>query len=40
MITPAGAVIPDFNLVDQFGESVRAYDFCHKAILVVGGSFW
>ena len=30
----------DFNLVDQFGDSVRLYDFCHKAVLLKSSAFW
>lgn len=33
-------VLADISLSDQFGESVRLYDFCHKAILLTDGSFW
>jgi hypothetical protein len=25
-------VIPDWNLVDAYGDQVRLYDFCHKAL--------
>jgi hypothetical protein len=35
-----GGVLDDFSVDDQFGESVRLYDFCHKAILLTDGSFW
>lgn len=33
------SVAGDFTASDQFGEDVRLYDFCHKAVLVVVGSF-
>lgn len=39
-ITPGADVLADISLSDQFGESVRLYDFCHKAILLTDGSFW
>ena len=43
-ITPSGTgvgqVVPDFSLTDQFGDSVRLHDFCHKAVLLTEGSFW
>lgn len=33
------SVASDFTASDQFGDDVRLYDFCHKAVLVVVGSF-
>jgi hypothetical protein len=39
-IVAAADVLADISLSDQFGESVRLYDFCHKAILLTDGSFW
>lgn len=27
-------IVPDFELENQFGESLRLYDFCHKTVLV------
>jgi hypothetical protein len=39
-IVAASDVLSDISLSDQFGESVRLYDFCHKAILLTDGSFW
>lgn len=35
-----GQVVPDFTLVDQFGDPVRLYDFCHEAVYIVAGAFW
>lgn len=35
-----GGAISDFSFTDQFGETVRLYDFCHKAVLIVEGAFW
>ena len=33
-------VIPDLELMDQHGETVRLHDFCGKAVLVTFGGFW
>lgn len=38
--TAIGEVVPDFTLYDQFGDQVRLYDFCHKAVYIVAGAFW
>jgi len=38
--TGVGQVVPDFLLTDQFGDQVRLYDFCHKAVYLVEGAFW
>lgn len=35
-----GGVLEDLVFTDQFGEQVRLYDFCHKAILIAEGAFW
>lgn len=35
-----GDVIPDFSLLDQNGDMVRLYDFCHKAVWLIEGAFW
>lgn len=35
-----GGILEDFTFTDQFGEQVRLYDFCHKAILIAEGAFW
>lgn len=39
-IVPGGDVIDDFTLLDQYGDMVRLYDFCHRAVLFVGGALW
>ncbi len=36
----ADGSIADFQLTDAFGDTVRLYDFCHKAVLLTAGSFW
>lgn len=38
--TQIGQVVPDFQLTDQFGDTVRLYDFCHKAVFITDGAFW
>ncbi|MCB9761255.1 MAG: redoxin domain-containing protein [Alphaproteobacteria bacterium] len=35
-----GSVAPNFEGVDQFGDTVRLHDFCHNAVLIVTGSEW
>ncbi len=35
-----GGTIDDISFTDQFGEQVRLYDFCHKAVLIIEGAFW
>lgn len=35
-----GDVTEDITLMDQFGEDVRLYDFCDRAVLIVSGAFW
>lgn len=35
-----GGTIEDLTFTDQYGDVVRLYDFCHKAILLVEGAFW
>jgi len=35
-----GDIIPDFSLLDQNGDMVRLYDFCHKAVWLIEGAFW
>jgi hypothetical protein len=32
--------VADFQLIDSYGDQVRLYDFCHKAIMLTAGSFW
>ena len=39
-IVPGGDVIDDITLLDQYGDQVRLYDFCHVAVLFVGGALW
>jgi len=34
-----GSVALPFNLMDQFGETVRFYDFCDHVIVLVCGAF-
>ena len=38
--TAAGDVALDFSQPDQFGESLRLYDFCDRTVLLVGAAFW
>ena len=38
--TNVGQVMPDFNLLDANGDTVRLYDFCHKAVWLISGAFW
>lgn len=33
-------IIPKFELMDEWGQSVTNYDFCHMAILIVTGAAW
>ena len=35
-----GDVLQDWLLVDQFGELVRLYDFCHKAVYYEIATLW
>ena len=35
-----GDVIPDFGLVDQFGDTVYIRDFCNRTIFIHGAAFW
>ena len=35
-----GDIAQDFELMDQFGETVRFHDFCGRTILLVSGAFW
>jgi hypothetical protein len=36
----AGKVAYDFTQNDQFGQTLRLYDFCHQAVLLVGAAYW
>jgi thiol-disulfide isomerase/thioredoxin len=35
-----GGALGDITFTDAFGDEVRLYDFCHKAIWLVEGAFW
>ncbi|HJN72505.1 MAG TPA: hypothetical protein QGF58_01110 [Myxococcota bacterium] len=35
-----GDVTADAEFSDQFGDAVRLYDFCDRAVLLVSGAFW
>lgn len=35
-----GDVTADAEFMDQFGDTVRLYDFCDRAVLLVSGAFW
>jgi len=35
-----GGALADLTFTDQFGDEVRLYDFCHKAIWLIEGAFW
>lgn len=35
-----GDIAEGFDVVDQFGETVSAYDFCNRVILLASGAFW
>ena len=35
-----GDIAEDFELMDQYGETVRLHDFCGRAVLLVSGAFW
>ena len=34
-----GDIAANFELIDQFGETVTLYDFCDKVVLVMGAGF-
>ena len=36
----AGEIAHDFVQMDQNGEMLRLYDFCDRAVLLVGAAFW
>jgi peroxiredoxin len=38
--TDIGQISPDFELDDQFGETVRFHDFCGQTILLTFGAEW
>ena len=35
-----GQTVPDFALVDQYGEEVRLSDFCGSVVLLDTSAFW
>ncbi|MCP4808644.1 MAG: TlpA family protein disulfide reductase [Proteobacteria bacterium] len=35
-----GQVVENFKLTDQYGESVRLYDFCEHAVVLVSSAGW
>lgn len=35
-----GQIADNFSLMDQFGETVRLWDFCARAVLLVSGAYW
>ena len=35
-----GQIAPDFELIDQFGDAVRLYDFCDHTVLLASAAFW
>ena len=39
-IAAGGDVVADFELLDANGDTVRLYDFCHKAVFLTDGAFW
>lgn len=35
-----GDIVEDFELPDQFGDSLRLHDFCGKLVVLVSAAFW
>lgn len=35
-----GDITDNFTLTDQFGDGVKLWDFCGRAVLLVTGAFW
>ena len=35
-----GDVTDNFELIDQYGDTVRLHDFCDREVLLVGAAFW
>lgn len=35
-----GSIAPQFELLDQHGDTVRLHDFCNQAVLIVFGAGW
>ena len=38
--TKKGDIAKDFSQMDQFGETLRLYDFCDRTVLLTGAAFW
>jgi hypothetical protein len=38
-IVPGSGIAQDFTGLDQFGETVRLYDFCNQAVVIHTGTF-
>lgn len=38
--TQPGQVVPDFALMDQYGEDVHLHDFCDRPVFLVFAAFW
>ncbi|PRQ09248.1 hypothetical protein [Enhygromyxa salina] len=36
----AGTIMPDWTLMNQFGEDTRLYDFCHEAVYFEYVALW
>jgi hypothetical protein len=36
----AGQIAHDFSQMDQYGETLRLYDFCDRHVLLVGSAWW
>ncbi len=36
----AGQITPNFELMNQDGDTVKLHDFCGKVVLLVGAAFW
>ena len=38
--TDVGDISNDFELIDQFGDTLRLHDFCDREVLLVSAAFW
>jgi hypothetical protein len=38
--TSVGDIAYNFELVDQYGETVRLHDFCNQVVLLISGATW
>ena len=38
--TRPGDIVNQFELTDQYGDTVRLHDFCDREVLLVGAAFW